>query len=83
MRDFSLYLVEFNKFIQLIVGSGRIPDESDVDLFIDKMWTKPYWAYDENNFSDASTFKGVQAFDMATGEKVLDIEKLRLCRLCR
>jgi len=74
MRDFSLYLVEFNKFIQLIVGSGRIPDESDVDLFIDKMWTKPYWAYDENNFSDASTFKGVQAFDMATGEKVLDIE---------
>ena len=74
MRDFSLYLIEFNKFVQLIVGSGRIPGESDVDIFIDKMWTKPYWSYDENNFADASTFKGVQAFDIQTGERVLDIE---------
>ena len=74
MRDFSLYLIEFNKFVQLIVGSGRVPAESDVDLFIDKMWTKPYWSYDENNFADASTFKGVQAFDMQTGERILDIE---------
>ena len=74
MRDFSLYLTEFDKLIVLIVHSGRIPAESDVDLFINKMWEKPYWAYDENNFASASSFRGVQATDIFSGNKILDIE---------
>ena len=73
MRDYSLYLVEFSKFVNLIVKSGRIPGETDVDLFIEKMWSRPYWAYDESNHSQAATFKGVLAFDAVSGEKILDI----------
>lgn len=76
MRDYSLYLTEFSRFVELIVASGRIPDETDVDTFVEKMWTRKYWAYDENNYSGASTFKGVAGFDAVTGKKVLDIEGL-------
>ncbi len=77
MRDYSLYLTEFDKFINLIVGSGRVPSESDIDTFVEKMWTKKYWAYDNNNFAGyASTFKGVNGFDIVSGKKVLDIEGL-------
>ena len=62
VRDYSLYLTEFSRFVELIVASGRIPDETDVDTFVEKMWTRKYWAYDENNYSGASTFKGVAGF---------------------
>lgn len=72
MRDYTLFLDEFNKFVNLIVFSGRVPEESDVDLFLDKMWTRKYWAYDENNFSSASTFRGVEGFDVVTDTRILD-----------
>ena len=76
MRDYSLYLTEFSKFIDLLVGSGRVPGESDVDYFVEKMWTLKYWVYDNNDFSGSSTFKGVQGFDAVSGKVMLDIEGL-------
>ena len=76
MRDYSLYLTEFSKFIDLLVGSGRVPGESDVDYFVEKMWTLKYWAYDNNDFSGSSTFKGVQGFDAVSGKVMLDTEGL-------
>lgn len=72
MRDYTLYLAEFSKFVNLIVGSGRVPDETDVDLFIDKMWTRKYWAYDEANYSAASMFRGVEGFDSVTDSRILE-----------
>ena len=72
MRDYTLYLNEFNKYLILIGKSGRVPSEDDVNYFVEKMWMKSWWAFDNNDYTGASTFRGVDITDMATQQKILD-----------
>ena len=76
MRDYSLYLIEFNKYLMLIVKSGRIPSEDDVNYFVEKMWMKSWWTFDNNDYSGMATFRGVNITDMATQQKILDVSEM-------
>jgi hypothetical protein len=62
--------------MNLIGKSGRIPSEDDVNHFVEQMWLKPWWSFDNNNYTGSSSFRGVDITDMATQTKILDTEDL-------
>ncbi|SVD43189.1 uncharacterized protein METZ01_LOCUS396043, partial [marine metagenome] len=75
-RDFSLYFQEFGKYADFVSARGKAPSESDIDYFVENMWTKQTRfrvSLDGDFTTDFLLLTPCRVFDYQLRKPILDI----------